>query len=314
MPWRGASPRGSTVASRPSFDEARAAATRLAGLTSLGVGGTPDFLFTPASEDEVAAVVRACRERGVPLRVLGGGCNLLVHDGRVEGAVLSMRALRGVAVREEAVEAAAGHPFPDLVRQSVALGIPALPGCPGIPGQVGGVVFMNAGGRFGWVGEALVEVRGVDARGETFRRGVGPADFGYRRSPFAGCVITGATFRRDRALDRAAQHDLLVRARTWKQSTQPLAAASAGCMFKNPDGPTGARPAGLLIDTAGLKGLQVGGAQVSVLHANFLINTGTATSADIEALAAEVVARVRAVHGVTLEREVCCWGAPAGPA
>lgn len=297
------------MAWRPSFDEARAAATRLGLRTSLGVGGTPDFLFEPASDEEVAAIVAACRSRGVPLRVLGGGFNLLVEDGRLEGAVLAMRRLRGLVLREEAVEAAAGHPFPDLVRQSVALGIPALPGCPGIPGQVGGVVRMNAGGRFGWVGEALVEVRGVDAQGEPFRRRVQPSDFGYRSSPFAGCVITGATFRREPAPDREAQQALFERARAWKQSSQPLAARSAGCFFKNPDGPTGPRPAGLLIDEAGLKGRQVGGAQVSTLHANFLVNTGTATAADMQALVEVVREGVRAVHGVTLELEVCRWEA-----
>lgn len=297
------------MAWRPSFDEARAAATRLGLLTSLGVGGTPDFLFCPRTPEEVAATVAACRARGVPLRVLGGGFNLLVDDGRLEGAVLALRQLRGLVVRDDGVEAAAGHPFPDLVRQSVALGIPALPGCPGIPGQVGGVVWMNAGGRFGWVGEALLEVCGVDAQGEPFRRRVQPADFGYRSSPFGGCVITGATFRRDPGLDRQAQQELFERARAWKQASQPLAARSAGCFFKNPDGPTGPRPAGRLIDEAGLKGRQVGGAQVSTLHANFIVNTGGASAADVQALVEVVREAVRAFHGVTLELEVCRWGA-----
>lgn len=301
------------MAWRPSFDEARAAATRLGPLTSLGVGGTPGLLFRPVDAEQVAAIVAACRVRGVPLRVLGGGCNLLVEDGPLEGAVLATEGLVGLEVHEDEVVAAAGHPFPDLVRRSVELAIPALPGCPGIPGRVGGVVRMNAGGRFGWVGEALVEVRGVDARGEPFCRRVQASDFGYRSSPFEGCVITGASFRRDRGLDPAAQRDLLARARAWKQATQPLAARSAGCMFKNPDGPLGTRSAGRLIDEAGLKGRQVGGAQVSVLHANFLVNTGTARAQDVLALVEVVRQRVQEVHGVQLELEVCRWGAGAQP-
>jgi UDP-N-acetylmuramate dehydrogenase len=299
------------MAGRPSFDEARAAATRLAAHTSLGVGGTPDLLFRPTSVEQVAEVVAACRARGVPWRVLGGGCNLLVEDGRLEGAVIATDGLRGLVEHEDRVEVAAGHRFPDLVRRSVELSIPALPGCPGIPGQVGGVVVMNAGGRFGWVGEAVVEVQGVDAQGEPFQRAVGPNDFGYRSSPFAGCVVTRAVFRRDRALDREAQRVLLAQARAWKQSTQPLAAQSAGCMFKNPDGPTGTRSAGRLIDEAGLKGHTVGGAQVSTVHANFLLNTGTATAADVLGLVEVVREVVRARHGVTLEMEVCRWQAVA---
>jgi UDP-N-acetylmuramate dehydrogenase len=295
------------MVARPSFDEARSRAVRLAQRTSLGVGGAPELAFEPRTLEEAAEGVRLCREAGVPLRVLGGGCNLLVGDGTLPGAVLATSGLRGITLHEDRVHAAAGHPFPDLVRRSVELGIPALPGCPGIPGSVGGVVFMNAGGRFGTVAEAVIEVEGLDAQGEPFRRRVVPAEFGYRRSPFAGCVITGATFRRDRGLDPRAQRALLDEAQAWKRATQPLWARSAGCIFKNPDGPTGARSAGRLIDEAGLKGLTHGGAQVSPLHGNFIVNVGGATAADVESLIGRVREVVFERHGVRLELEVCRW-------
>ncbi len=295
------------MVSRPSFDEARARAVRLSEHTSLGVGGAPELFFEPRSLPEAALVVAACRAAGVPLRHLGGGYNLLVGDAPIAGAVLATHALKGLVVHEDRVEAAAGHPFPDLVRRSVELSIPALPGCPGIPGSVGGVVFMNAGGRFGSVADALLEVTGLDAQGEPFRREVRPRDFGYRTSPFAGCLVTGAVFRRDRDLDPKAQRALLEQAQAWKRATQPLAARSAGCIFKNPDGPEGARSAGRLIDEAGLKGLRVGGAQVSPLHANFIVNAGGATAADVEALIARVREAVLARHGLLLELEVCRW-------
>ena len=138
---------------RVGFDQARARAEVLSGRTSLGVGGRPELFFEPETLEEAARVVAACREAGLPLRHLGGGCNLLAADDVLPGAVLATKRLRGLVVHDDRVEAAAGHPFPDLVRRSVELGIPALPGCPGIPGSVGGVVFMNAGGRFGSVAD-----------------------------------------------------------------------------------------------------------------------------------------------------------------
>lgn len=291
----------------PDFDAARARAVPLSDRTSLGVGGRAQLWFEPGTPEEAALVVRACRERGVPLRPLGGGFNLLVGDAPVEGAVLSTRRLTHLVVHEDRVEVGAGRSFVDLVRRSVALKIPALPGCPGIPGSVGGVVFMNAGGRFGSVAEALQEVWGLDATGEPFRRRVTAADFGYRRSPFDGCLLTGAVFARDAALDPAALQARHDEALAWKRRTQPLGAKSAGCIFKNPDGPAGSRPAGLLIEEAGLKGLAVGGAQVSPLHANFIVNTGGATAGHVLELIERVRAGVRARHGVELDLEVCRW-------
>jgi UDP-N-acetylenolpyruvoylglucosamine reductase len=295
------------VVSRPDFADARARAEALSLRTSLGVGGRPELLFEPRTTDEAAHVVAACRAAGVPLRHLGGGYNLLVGDGRVEGAVLATRFLTGLAVHDDRVEVGAGHSFPDLVRRSIELGIPALSGCPGIPGSVGGCVVMNAGGRFGSVSDALLRVHGVDAAGEPFVREVTRRDFGYRTSPFAGCLVTGAVFLREPGSDRAPRQALYDEAMAWKRRTQPLAARSAGCIFKNPDGQDGARSAGRLIDEAGLKGLREGGAEVSRVHANFIVNAGGATAADVERLIERVRAAVLAHHGVTLELEVCRW-------
>lgn len=295
------------MVSPADFDHARQRAVTLAQRTSLGVGGRPELFFEPTTLAEVAAVVSALRARGIPLRVLGGGYNLLVGDAPLQGAVLATRRLRGLVVHPDRVEVGAGHPFPDLVRRSLELSIPALAGCPGIPGNVGGIVAMNAGGRFGTVADALLAVEGVDAEGEPFRREVRARDFGYRSSPFRGAVITAATFRRDPDLDRAAERARQEQAWTWKRATQPLSARSAGCIFKNPDGPAGPRPAGRLIDEAGLKGLTVGQAQVSPVHANFIVNLGAATAADVLELIDRVRAGVRARHGVDLALEVERW-------
>lgn len=295
------------MVSPADFDAARKRAVTLAERTSLGVGGPAELWFEPATPEEVGAVVSACATRGVPLRVLGGGFNLLVGDTPILGAVLATSRLRGLTVHDDRVEAGAGQSFPDLVRRSIELKIPVLAGCPGIPGNVGGIVFMNAGGRFGWVSQALVEVQGVDAAGQPFRRAVSERDFAYRWSPFSGCVITGAAFRRDPGLDAQVLKTDNLAAWAWKKRTQPLGARSAGCIFKNPDGPMGARPAGRLIDEAGLKGLSVGGAKISEVHGNFIVNTGRATAADVIALIDRVRGEVEARHGVRLELEVCRW-------
>ena len=290
------------------FADAQGRAVRLARRTSLGVGGRPRWLFEPEDQAACVEVVRLCRAHGVPILVLGGGCNLLVKDGVIDAAVVATKRMRGFVEHPDRVVVGAGQGFPDLVRRSIQLGIPGLPGCPGIPGSVGGVVFMNAGGRFGSVADALIEVEGVDADGEPFTRSVEPGDLGYRSSPFGGTIVTGATFRRDPAWTAERGAALFRKAMEWKRETQPLSARSAGCMFKNPGEGISA---GRLIDEAGLGGLRVGGAMVSTQHANFIVNVGDATAADVHALAAQVRERVREVHDVDLELEVRVWGEDA---
>ena len=288
-----------------AFPEARARAGALAERTSFRIGGTPEFLFEPTCVDELAEVVAACRRERVPLRVLGGGCNLLVADGRLEGAVLSTTRLRHEVRLDRTVEVGAGVSFPGLVSRAADLGIPRLSGCPGIPGSVGGVVAMNAGGRFGCVSDALVEVEAVDLDGRRHRRAVEPGDFGYRTSPFLdAAVVTAAVFRREEPLDRDAERRRFLEAAAWKRATQPLSAASAGCVFKNPGA---GRSAGALIDQTGLKGERVGDAVVSPVHANFIVNDGAASFRDVTALIGRVRERVLDATGASLELEVRLW-------
>ena len=295
------------MVSRSDARSEHAPVPALAERTSLGVGGRPEHFYEPETEAEAALVLKDLKRARIPVRVLGGGCNLIAGDGALAGAVISTRALRGFEVYGDRVVVGAGFSFPSLVRRSIDLGIPALPGCPGIPGSVGGVVFMNAGGRFGTVSEALRSVRGLSLDGEPFELPVRPEDFGYRRSSLSGCLVTAAVFRREPALDPRKQQARFDEAMAWKRESQPLSAASAGCIFKNPDGPTGPRSAGRLIDEAGCKGLRVGDAIVSPQHANFIVNVGVATAQDVHALIAQVQARVLEVHGVHLELEVQVW-------
>ncbi len=285
------------------FADAKPNATRLAERTSFRIGGAPEWLFEPETEEEAGEVVLACRRAGVPLRVLGGGCNLLVADGRIEGAVLATGRIRFERVFDDRVEVGAGVPFPGLVARSAELGIPTLSGCPGIPGTVGGAVAMNAGGRFGCVADALLLVRGFDADGKPFSRRIEPGDMGYRSSVFQGSLVTSAAFLRDPALDRAAARNRFSEAAAWKRATQPLSFPSAGCVFKNPSG----HSAGALIDSLGLKGDRVGHALVSPLHANFIVNDGGASFSDVAALIDRIRSRVLSSSGLSLDLEVKVW-------
>lgn len=278
----------------------------LARHTSLRVGGRAEWVFEPRSPAEAAAVLGACHRLGVPVRFLGGGFNLLVADADLPGAVVLTRRLRHRRLLPDRVEVGAGESFPRLVNEAADLSIPVLSGLPGIPGSVGGVVCMNAGGRHGCVGEALLAVEALTPEGRPVRRRVGPGDFGYRTSAFEGLLITRAVFRRA-PLDAAAARRLQAEALAHKRRTQPLGAASAGCIFRNPDGPGGPRAAGRLIEEAGLKGAREGGAVVSGTHANFIVNEGGATAAQVRALIERVRTAVRARHGVALELEVRCW-------
>ncbi len=286
------------------FASALRTATALSTRTSLGIGGCAEWFFEPDDAPSAGRIFAYCRAHGVPVRVLGGGYNLLVADGAIEGVVLSTARLRHEQVLDDRVRVGAGNSFASLVSRAADLSIPTLSGCPGIPGSVGGVVSMNAGGKFGSAGDALLEVEGFDATGAFFRRRVEPGDLGYRRTAFQGGLVTGASFRREPGLDRVAERRRFAEASTWKRSTQPLTAASAGCFFKNPEA---APSAGARIDRAGLKGARVGGAVVSPVHANFLVNEGGATSADMFALVELVRARVRETNGIELELEVAVW-------
>jgi UDP-N-acetylmuramate dehydrogenase len=289
---------------RGAWAGAKARATSLAKRTSFRIGGVPEFLFEPETEAEAGEVLAACRREGIALRILGGGCNLLVSDGRLEGAVMATSRIRFERVLDDAVEVGAGVSFSGLVQRSASLGVPVLSGCYGIPGSVGGVVAMNAGGKFGCAGDALVRVRGFDAAGRSFARAVEPGDLGYRQTAFEGMLVTSAAFRRDANLDVDAARRLYAAARDWKQRTQPLSAFSAGCVFKNPEAATSA---GAIIDALGLKGARVGDAVVSPLHANFIVNDGLATFADVSTLIDRIQTKALTERGVALDLEVKVW-------
>lgn len=272
--------------------------------TTFGIGGPADLLVGPRDEEELVAVLGEVEQAGLPLFILGGGSNLLVGDGGIRGVVLCLQGdLKAIEVKEDGarIDVGAGATYPKLTRTALDLGWPSAIGWIGTPGQVGGALRMNAGTRDGEIGDVVVEVRAATSQGvERFTRE--QASFRYRGSAFPdGAVLTRAILRCDspktsevQELDRVAK-ELLAK----RHQSQPKQ-RSAGSIFKNPPGDY----AGRLIEAVGLKGVRRGNAQISEVHANFVVNLGGATADDVVALADLAEAEVKQRFGIALEWEV----------
>lgn len=273
-----------------------------ARLTTLGVGGLCRWLFEPETELQAATFVRTCVREGLPYKVLGGGSNLLVL-GDVEVPVLRLRLPAEVQWERNLLTAPASHGHIALAEVAAEAGLSGLEWASGIPGSLGGAIRMNAGAHGGeWV-QVLARYRFLASDGQIVEKAPEPGEFAYRWSWLKeGRVLLSATAclaEGDSAGIRARMADLKAK----RQASQPKGVRNAGCIFKNPAGIS----AGRLIDEAGLKGLRVGDAEVSPVHANFLVNHGHASPAEFRDLLDQVRARVKAQSGVELETEVEIW-------
>jgi len=277
----------------------------MAPLTTLGVGGPALALVEPASISEIAALARSLREAGIPWLVMGGGSNILVADQGVAGVVVRLGA-RLAAINEidggrddALLRVEAGCPLARLLGAALERGLCGLEFCAGIPGSVGGAVMMNAGAWGSDMSGVVEAVEIIAADGEMTVRRCRKSDFSYRcwNGP-AGALVVAAHIRLRRGnADAAARRcrELAAKRRD-KQPRLP----SCGSFFKNPP----EMAAGRLIETAGLKGLRMGRAQVSEKHANFLVNLGGASAMDFFRLGERVRREVLACHGVRLDPEV----------
>lgn len=253
--------------------------------------------------------MRACDRGGLPYRLLGGGTNLLVADEGVSGVVISLAQLNGFRVREDAprgntvlVEVGAGTRLASIIKAAIKRGLAGLEQLVGIPGTVGGAVAMNAGAWGREIGETVEQVFTVGSDGVEGVRSEPDLEFAYRHCELGGDVVTGVALRLVRSdqqtVEREARHYLRQR-----QTSQPVNACSAGCIFKNP----GSRSAGELIEASGFKNVKQGGALVSDIHANFIINDRRATAKDVLGLIDLIRRRVREEHGIELELEIDVW-------
>jgi len=276
----------------------------LAPYTWFRLGGPARYFVRPRNVDELRDAARRCRENELPMRVLGRGANLLVDDAGVKGAVIHLMQdqFKEVSFLEGAVQAGAGADMGKLVLRCVREGLSGLECLTGIPGSVGGCVHMNAGGAFGDIGSKVESVQVMSEDGEVFTRFRTDLAFGYRVTNIASKFILGAEFR----LAEDDPHRILRQVKQiWicKKNTQPLGQRNAGCVFKNHRGMS----AGALIDHAGLKGRQIGGAKVSDKHANFIIAQEGATATDVLKLINLIRETVFKRDGVYLELEIEVW-------
>ena len=277
--------------------------------TTARIGGPADAFAMPSSADRLVSLVRWCAGAGVPITVVGGGSNLLVRDAGIRGVVLNTGRLRGIALVDgNAIEVESGVSTGKVLSLATKSDLGGVEFLGGVPGSIGGGLIMNAGTYLGELKDVTAWVDSVRlSDGARIRRDNAACGFRYRDSDLPPTeVVVGARLElkpRPRAEIEAAVKDLRKR----RHDREPKKVSSNGSTFKNPPGDF----AGRLIEVAGCKGWQVGDALCSPVHANWLVNVGRATAADLLALIAIVHGKVREVHGVDLQLEVKVIGEEA---
>ncbi|MGE5308447.1 MAG: UDP-N-acetylmuramate dehydrogenase [Deltaproteobacteria bacterium] len=274
-------------------------------LTTFRIGGPARCLVRPCSTEELCGLLKA--SAGKKIRVLGAGSNILASDRGVGGVIVKLDApsFRGLEAEGTRVRAGAGVPLASLLQFCLKNGLTGAEFLAGIPGTVGGGLIMNCGVRAPSGTKAIgdiverVTVMGYNGRLRSFRRK--EAGFGYRHSALSRYIVTGCVF----ALRKAPGEEVRRRLGDWmaRRKGQEYGYPSAGCVFKNP----AQASAGQLIDSCGLKGRRKGGALVSKRHANFIVNTGGASSSDVLALIRLVRGTVLRKRGIRLEPEIQIW-------
>ncbi|MGH3163697.1 MAG: UDP-N-acetylmuramate dehydrogenase [Gemmatimonadales bacterium] len=316
------------TARAPAFAQALRAKVRgevreneaLARYSTYRIGG-PATVVLPASPEDVGIALRAAHEAGVPWFAVGLGSNILLPDDGLDALVIRLgKGIDALSRDGERWTIGAGLPAPLAARKTAAAGFAGLHIFVGVPGTVGGGVYMNAGCHGGDWAEVVERVTVVDAAGndQTLERSEVP--FTYRRSGLDGRIVLDTTVR----LRPEAQPQLdeqIAEMFEWRQLGTPFNQPCCGSVFQNPSGPSwkregGPRTSGQLIEAAGLKGVRVGGAQVSPMHANYFVNTGNATAADVRALIDRAQVEVESRFQVRLEPEVKLigrWGEYLNP-
>ena len=271
-------------------------------ITWFRAGGLAEALFQPADEEDLAAFLKAVPEE-IPLTVVGVGSNLLVRDGGIPGFVVRLSAKgfgEAEIVSPTRIRAGAAMPDKRVAAAALEAGIGGFHFYHGIPGAIGGALRMNAGANGVETRERVVEVRALDRRGEV--RTLSNADMGYayRHSSAPADLIFTSAVMEGYAEDKAAIKAAMDAVQHHRETVQPIREKTGGSTFKNPEGTSAWKE----IDKAGCRGLVVGGAQMSPMHCNFMINTGTATGYDLEYLGETVRARVLEHSGIRLQWEI----------
>ncbi|GAB4137982.1 MAG: UDP-N-acetylmuramate dehydrogenase [Planctomycetaceae bacterium] len=292
------------MSSLEEFSEITQHNVPLAPLTWLKVGGPAEYFITPRNEDELTRLVRHCHAEDIPMHVLGGGSNLLVHDSGVKGVVIQLQpdGFNKIEIEGTTVRAGSAAVLSHVISESIKAELAGLETLAGIPGTVGGALHGNAGTRSGDIGQFVQSVTVLTGKGERFTRTEDELSFGYRTSSINELVILEGEFELQK--DDPAEITRRMR-KMWimKKATQPLSFQTAGCMFRNPRGMS----AGSLIEQCGLKGERIGGAEISDRHANFFVTHENATADDVFKLLDKARKTVAEQFGVDLELEIEIW-------
>ena len=270
--------------------------------TTFRVGGPADFFVTPKAKEEVRDVIRICKEAGMPYYIIGNGSNLLVSDAGYRGVIVQIyKEMNEVKVEGDLVKAQAGALLSGIAAKALGAELSGFEFASGIPGTIGGACVMNAGAYGGEMKDVLESVTVLTGEGKIIELGRNELELGYRTSVIAkkGYIVLGAVLKLERG-DGEKIKTYMDELKEKRVTKQPLEYPSAGSTFKRPEGYF----AGKLIEDAGLRGFQVGGAQVSEKHCGFVINRDHATAADIMELMRQVQIRVKENSGVELEPEV----------
>lgn len=270
--------------------------------TTFRVGGPADFFVTPKAKEEVRDVIRICKEAGMLYYIIGNGSNLLVSDAGYRGVIVQIyKEMNEVKVEGDLVKAQAGALLSGIAAKALGAELSGFEFASGIPGTIGGACVMNAGAYGGEMKDVMESVTVLTGEGKIIELGRNELELGYRTSVIAkkGYIVLGAVLKLERG-DGEKIKTYMDELKEKRVTKQPLEYPSAGSTFKRPEGYF----AGKLIEDAGLRGFQVGGAQVSEKHCGFVINRDHATAADIMELMRQVQIRVKENSGVDLEPEV----------
>jgi UDP-N-acetylmuramate dehydrogenase len=300
---------------RQAFGDRVQVGEPLAPLTTFKLGGPADALVTVDRPEQIQQAVALAHEEDVPLTVIGGGSNLLIADDGIRGLVIRIRGGEVCRIESGCVRADAGVTINGLVRWTIAHGLASLEAWAGTPGTVGGAVYGNAHFQGRNIGDLIERVRVLNREGQLYDVPVAEMDFAYDYSRLhrTGEIVVSADFRvmpGDPDRLRAVARESLA----YRKRTQPLASASAGCIFQNPVPGRDEVPsdipwsAGALVDRAGLKGATEGQARVSPTHGNFIVNEGAASAGDVRGLIERCKREVCRLYGVRLREEIVSLG------
>jgi UDP-N-acetylmuramate dehydrogenase len=288
----------------------------LAAFTTFKVGGPADILIETQNADEIILAVKSAHAAGVSVTMLGGGSNVLIADRGIRGVVIRTRGGEVSPIGDRLARADAAVTINGLVRWTINRGYAGLEAWAGTPGTVGGAIFGNAHWKTTNIGDLVESVRLLKRDGTLLQA---PADrmefeYDYSRLKRTGEIVLWVAFRVTPGGDPAALRAVARESLAFRKRTQPLESPSAGCIFMNPDPAIDKVPdgipssAGALVDRAGLKGAVLGGARVSPTHANFIINDGSASAAEIHQLVEQCRGAVKERFGVILRNEIICLG------